>query len=160
VKAILPLSSKYSVGASTILVLNRQRRYLIDVPGLQAFAQRALLEVTLLTPAATLPSEITVVLVTDRKIRQIHRDFMGLASSTDVITFQHGDIVLSVETAQRQAEQYRSNLAREVRLYLLHGLLHVCSYDDLTTAGYEEMSRLQEKLLNRLLRAERSASGR
>jgi probable rRNA maturation factor len=150
----LLVDSKDAVGTSTILVLNRQRRFIIDVPGLQAFAEQALLEVMRLTPPATLPSEITAVLVTDRKIRQIHRDFMGIASSTDVITFQHGEVVLSVETAQRQAEQYRSSLAREVRLYLIHGLLHVCGYDDLTTAGYEEMTRLQEELLGRLLQAE------
>ncbi|HEY0793488.1 MAG TPA: rRNA maturation RNase YbeY [Chthoniobacterales bacterium] len=145
---------------SPVVVVNRQRRFFIDVPALRAFAERALLEVTTLPAAAALPQEITIVLVTDRRMRKIHLDFMGLASSTDVITFQHGDVVLSVETAQRQAKRYRSSLAWEVRLYVVHGLLHLCGYDDRTPARREEMDCLQEALLDRLLRKDGSASGK
>lgn len=143
-----------------ISVLNRQRRFHVVASELQAFAEKALRAVAKLPAPAALPTEITVVLVTDRKMRRIHRDFMGLDSSTDVITFQHGDIVLSVETAQRQAEEYGSTLVREVRLYLIHGLLHLCGYDDVTPAGYRQMSRLQEELMDRLLRVEPVISGR
>ena len=158
-KSGLPVESANEGGRSQIVVVNRQRGIAVDVLALRVFAERALSEVMKLPAAAVLPQEINVVLVADRRIRRIHQDFMGLDSSTDVITFQHGDIVLSVETARRQATQYRSNLTHEVQLYVIHGLLHLCGYDDRTAAGRGEMNRLQEEMLGRLTATVRSPRG-
>jgi len=77
----------------------------------------------------------------------LHKEFCGLAGPTDVLTFQHGEIVISAETAARQARIFHSSLATEIQLYLLHGLLHLAGFDDVTTQQRKRMQRLQDKLL-------------
>ena len=137
-----------------IRVLNRQRRIAVKLDALQAFAESALSVCLKLRPRkcgvlAKLP-EVTVVLVSDRRIAQIHRKFMNEPDPTDVITFQHGEIVISVETAKRQARQYGTTVEQELRLYLVHGLLHLHGFDDKTAAGTAEMKRVQERVVRSL----------
>ena len=91
--------------------------------------------------------EITVSIVSDRRMAALHKEFCGLAAPTDVLTFQHGEIVISAETAVRQARMFHSNLVCEIQLYLLHGLLHLAGFDDLATNQRRQMHRLQKKLL-------------
>jgi probable rRNA maturation factor len=93
--------------------------------------------------------KVEVALVSDKRMAELHRRFMNDPSPTDVITFQHGEIVISVETAQRQARQFATSLDHELRLYLVHGLLHLHGFDDKTAAGAREMKRVQEKLVAR-----------
>src|ERR1700745_4182710 len=112
-------------------VLNRQRKFQVPVGELLTFAEQLVPLVS--KPGRNLiPEEILVVLVSDRKISAIHEQFMGIASATDVITFQHGEILISVETAARQAIEYESGLVPELRVYIAHGLLHLAGYDDLS----------------------------
>jgi probable rRNA maturation factor len=123
----------------------------VDVATLRDFAQRAL--------AACLErprrksgrlaglAQVEVVLVSDKRIAGIHRQFMNDSSPTDVITFLHGEIIISVETAKCQARQFGTSLDHELRLYLAHGLLHLHGFDDKTAAGAEEMKRLQERIV-------------
>ncbi len=132
-----------------ISLLNRQRARTIDLQLLSRFAQRALEEVEAVERTA-LPAEIVAVLVSDRRISTIHFQFLQIAGPTDVITFQHGEIVISVETAHRQATQLGKELFEELCLYLVHGLLHLAGYDDATDSGFQEMDRLQQKLMRRL----------
>ena len=137
-----------------IRVLNRQRVIAVKLHTLQAFAESALSECLKLPARKSavlekLP-EITVVLVSDRRIAQIHRQFMKEPGPTDVITFQHGEIVMSVETEKQQARQYGSIVEHELRLYLVHGLLHLHGFDDKTGAGGAEMKRLQTRLVRSL----------
>ena len=80
---------------------------------------------------------------------EVHRRFMGVAGPTDVITFQHGEILISVETARRQARAYRTSFEHELRLYLLHGLLHLRGFNDAKPAGRARMKRIQEKIVAR-----------
>jgi probable rRNA maturation factor len=91
--------------------------------------------------------QVEVVLVSDKRIAQIHRRFMNEPGPTDVITFQHGEIVISVETAKRQARRFGTTPDHELRLYIAHGLLHLHGFDDKTTAGGAEMKRVQERLV-------------
>jgi probable rRNA maturation factor len=130
----------------SILLLNRQRKTKLPLGRLNQFAQRAL--AALLPLAKIRPSfdEIVVVLVSDRQIAAIHRKFMNIRGPTDVVTFQHGEIVVSVEAAARQAPLFGKTTEEELELYLVHGLLHLCGYDDRTRAGYDEMARLQEQI--------------
>jgi len=72
---------------------------------------------------------------------------MNEPEPTDVITFQHGEIVISVETAKRQARQFNTTLDHELRLYIVHGLFHLHGFDDNTAAGAAEMKRAQERLV-------------
>ena len=137
-----------------IRVRNRQRRLAVKLPALQAFAESARSECLKLRPrkSAVLKglAEVNVILVSDKRIARIHRQFMNERDPTDVITFQHGEIVISVETARRQARQYVTTVEHELRLYIVHGLLHLHGFDDKTTAGAAEMKREQERLVRSL----------
>ncbi len=133
-----------------IAVWNRQRRRRVDLAGLRRFACLARDRVAAVPARAVLPEEIGVTLVSDTRIRQVHREFMAFDGPTDVITFQHGDLVISVDTAERQAVQYGTSFEHELRLYLVHGLLHLAGYDDRTEAGFSEMAGLQDRLVAEL----------
>jgi probable rRNA maturation factor len=132
-----------------VKVLNRQRKYRLPVSDLCTFAQ-TLVPHVLSVARNMIPEEILVVLVSDRKISAIHEQFMGIAGATDVITFQHGEILISVETAARQAIEYESGLLPELRVYIAHGLLHLAGYDDLSEDGFREMAKLQNELVEKV----------
>jgi probable rRNA maturation factor len=100
-------------------------------------------------------TEVSVALVSDRRIAELHQRFLNEHGPTDVITFQHGEIVIGAETARRQARAFRTSLEHELRLYIAHGLLHLRGFDDKTAAGAAEIKRLQEKLVAQVDRAHR-----
>jgi probable rRNA maturation factor len=77
----------------------------------------------------------------------LHRRFLNQSGPTDVITFQHGEIFISVDTARRHARVFGSSFAREVRLYIIHGLLHLHGFDDQSEADAKKMRLAQEKIL-------------
>jgi probable rRNA maturation factor len=133
-----------------IVISNRQRVKRLDLESLRKFASRALMECVKLERRpgvfAGIP-EISVVFVSDKRIAQIHQQFMSEPGPTDVITFQHGEIFISTETAKRQARQFGTSFERELRLYLVHGLLHLAGFDDKTSRGAAEMNRVQERVL-------------
>ena len=130
-------------------MLNRQRKFRFPAGEFLAFAEQL---VPLVSNIARnkIPEEILVVVVSDRKIAAIHQRFMGIAAATDVITFQHGEILISVETAARQAIEYESDLLYELRLYIAHGLLHLAGYDDHSENGFREMAKLQNELVEKV----------
>jgi probable rRNA maturation factor len=135
----------------TISVANRQRMVRVELAALREFAKRALV-VCLNLPArrSNLLAEIAdvnVILVSDKRIAEIHRRFLSEPGPTDVITFQHGEIVISAETAARQARQFGTTLDHELRLYFVHGLLHLHGFDDKTAGGAAEMKRRQERVV-------------
>jgi probable rRNA maturation factor len=88
-------------------------------------------------------SSVSLSFVGDKKIRSLNRDFRGKDKATDVLSFPlvvpgeargpHerllGDIVISVDTASRQAAEYDATLAMEVRRLMIHGLLHLLGHD-------------------------------
>jgi probable rRNA maturation factor len=100
---------------------------------------------------ASVPA-ITVLIVSDRRMAALHKEFCGLVGPTDVLTFQHGEIVISAATAARQAQIFQSSLTAEIQLYLLHGLLHLAGFNDVTAHERMQMHRLQKKLLATALR--------
>jgi probable rRNA maturation factor len=135
----------------SISVINRQRTAGVDVASLRDFAQSALAACVKRSQRTSSSlahlGQVEVVLVSDKRIAQIHRRFMNEPRPTDVITFQHGEIVISVETAKRQARQFGTTLDHELRLYIAHGLLHLQGFDDKTATGAAEMKRGQERLV-------------
>jgi probable rRNA maturation factor len=133
-----------------ISVHNRQRKIALDRDELKQFAGRALpicLRERTPGPGLTSLKEIQVLLISDRKMSELHRRFMDLDGPTDVITFQHGEIFISVETARRQAQRYRTSLSYELCLYLVHGLLHLHGFDDHAPADRRRMRWVQEKIV-------------
>lgn len=130
---------------------NRQRAVTVELLALRRFAEQALQE-CLKVPARksghlTKLQEVAVILVSDRRMAELHRRFLQQAGPTDVITFQHGEIFVSTETARRQAGDFGTSLEQELRLYIAHGLLHLHGFDDTTPARAAEMKRTQEKLV-------------
>jgi probable rRNA maturation factor len=134
-----------------VRVLNRQRKYRTSANELRDFLEQ-LASLVLKIARAELPEQILVVLVSDRKISAIHEQFMGIAGPTDVITFQHGEIVVSVETAAKQASEYDTDLLHELRLYITHGLLHLAGYNDHSEDDFREMAKLQGELVEKVSR--------
>jgi probable rRNA maturation factor len=131
-----------------ISVFNRQRKIAIDRAALEDFARRALpLCARERGSGLTSLTEIGVLLISDRKIEELHRRFMKIPGPTDVITFQHGEICISGATALRQAEAFGTSLDHELRLYLVHGLLHLHGFDDRKPRGRARMKAVQENIV-------------
>jgi probable rRNA maturation factor len=131
--------------SASISVHNRQRAIKLDVAHLQAFAERALAHVSKIKTARL--SEIDVVLISDKRVSALHRRFMNILGPTDVITFQHGEIFISVETAWRQARQHNTSTLQEIELYIVHGLLHLAGFDDKTAAAARIMRKIQTRIV-------------
>jgi len=101
-----------------------------------------------------------VVLVDDDAIADLHERFMGLPGPTDVLTFDlrddpdqaeiEGEITISVDTARRQARQYRAGQTEELLRYVIHGVLHLSGYDDDTPARRRRMRREENRVLELL----------
>ena len=96
--------------------------------------------------------EMSLVLAGDRLLRRLNRDYRGEDRPTDVLSFPGeggeaglGDVVISVETAERNARSAGLTLARELEELALHGFLHVLGYDHETDGG--TMFRLQRRIL-------------
>ena len=136
-----------------IRVHNSQRKMRVRLPELQAFAEAALRLALAAKPRAGgvlhQLAEVGVVLVSDARIAQLHKRFMNIAGPTDVITFQHGEIFVSVETAETHARRFRSTTDREIRLYIAHGILHLAGYDDTAASAAAAMAKAQERLVSR-----------
>jgi probable rRNA maturation factor len=132
-------------------VRNLQRKIPVNVLELQNFAAKATLRCLQLperkkTDLSRL-SEIFVWLISDRRMAQLHRKFMHRTGPTDVLTFQHGEIFIGVETAKIHARAFGNSLASELRLYIVHGLLHLHGCDDQTRTSAQKMHKMQEKIL-------------
>jgi probable rRNA maturation factor len=134
-----------------ISVRNVQRKVPVNVGELENFAAEAA-QRSLQLPRrkrTELPKlrELFVWLISDRRMALLHRKFLGPAGPTDVLTFQHGEIFISVETARRNARAFGNSLMRELKLYIVHGLLHLHGFEDETSAEARRMKTAQEKIL-------------
>jgi probable rRNA maturation factor len=105
--------------------------------------------------------ELTLTLTDDARIQQLNRDYRGQDRPTDVLSFSQiegdpefipapngtlnlGDVIISVETAERQA---KGELIDELRLLAVHGALHLLGYDHETDDEEARMNRLTEQAL-------------
>jgi probable rRNA maturation factor len=127
--------------------------------GRSAFTKRGLEEFLAgAKRAAGLEGAIAVLLAGDMEIRRLNREFRGKDKATDVLSFPAGDglgrgrvagdLAISVETAAREAEQRGHSLDLELRVLLLHGVLHLAGFDHEADSG--EMARKEERLRKKL----------
>lgn len=110
-------------------------------------------------------TEVSVVLSDDEYIHQLNRHYRGKDCPTDVLSFALnegeepeiigkpeeillGDIIISIETAARQAEEYGHNLERELAYLTVHGILHLLGYDHMTKDEKQEMRQEEEYILS------------
>ncbi len=106
-------------------------------------------------------SSLSLTVVDDAAIRELNRDHRGKDKPTDVLSFPMfegrdaphagvermlGDVVISVETARRQAAEYDATLQRELYRLLIHGLLHVLGHDHEEAGERAEMETQERRL--------------
>jgi len=102
--------------------------------------------------------EIGIRLTTDPAIREINRAYLAHDYATDVISFGYafrpprveGELVVSVETARREASRWGWSAAEELILYVVHGVLHVAGMDDADAAGRAAMRGAEADVLSGL----------
>lgn len=134
-----------------VSVHNLQRKISVNVAELDKFAGVAVQHSLQLQKGKQTDlrksGEVSVWLISDRRMAFLHRKFLGQSGPTDVLTFQHGEIFISVETAQRHARAFGNSLLRELKLYIVHGLLHLHRFDDQTPSKAHKMKTAQKKIL-------------
>jgi probable rRNA maturation factor len=106
-------------------------------------------------------TEVSLLFTDDKNIAKLNKKFRRKDKATDVLSFYEaeninkalsvgylGDVAVSVETARRQAKEYRETIIHEIMLYVVHGLLHLLGNKDYTKKEKEAMDTLQEALLS------------
>lgn len=141
----------------SVTIYQRQRKHRCDVKWLNQVVNRAVpLCLKHLkaedAPLAMLP-EIEASIVSDRTIAKVHAQFLDDPTSTDVITFHHGEIIVSADTAAREGPAHGLTLDQELALYLIHGLMHLAGWDDHEATEAAEMKRRQEAVLAEVISA-------
>ncbi len=94
--------------------------------------------------------ELEISLVDDETLANVHADFLDDPSQTDVITFPHVEILISVEMAAQRAGQFGKDQLGETVLYLVHGLLHLAGFDDRSDEDFQKMATEQERIWTKL----------
>ncbi|MCH7812605.1 MAG: rRNA maturation RNase YbeY [Planctomycetes bacterium] len=101
-------------------------------------------------------ARLSCALVDDPEIARLNEQYLGHQGPTDVLSFDlsepgqpglEGEIVVSVETARREAEKRNHDVAAEVALYCLHGALHLLGYDDAQPDQARRMHETEDELL-------------
>jgi probable rRNA maturation factor len=151
-----------------ILIDDLQEEKTIDIPKLRQVALRILQKL-----GCQEPCELSIVLVDDQEIRRLNREYRGIDRSTDVLSFAQqeqgdssepilfyaedesfprilGDVILSVETTQKQAEEYGTPFEKELYFLLTHGILHLLGYDHHTDHDARKMKGLEQEVLKHL----------
>ncbi|MFR7591041.1 MAG: rRNA maturation RNase YbeY [Longibaculum sp.] len=109
--------------------------------------------------------ELSCLLIDDKRIHEINRDYRDIDRSTDVISFaledndqfyvegmprSLGDIFISYDHAKMQAKEYGHSLEREMCFLFTHGLLHLLGYDHMNEEDEKEMFAIQKDILSQL----------
>ncbi len=146
-----------------LAVTNRQRTRRVDTKALRALAVAVL-------DHLGLDAEVGIHLVSAREMAKVNWDFLRHEGSTDVITFDHGstaerlhgELFISVADAVEQAAEFGTTWDEELVRYVIHGLLHLCGYDDLEPAKRRVMKRHENRLVKRAVNEGwyRSSEGR
>ena len=131
-----------------VAVSNLQRRCRVSPRRLGAVARRAL------EALGRADREVHVTVVDDRRIRALNARYLGHRRATDVLAFDlagpgrlWGEVIVSAETAARQARQVGVPLAVELDLLVVHGLLHLAGYDDHEPRHARRMHRRARQIL-------------
>jgi len=139
-------------------VIGSRRWPTIRVPAVRRDARQ------ILAALGETSADLTVSLVDDAEIHRLNRDYRGTDAPTDVLAFamreglrvagddrELGDVVISVDTAVRQAAGRHVPPAAEVRTLLIHGILHLLGYDHERSAVEARRMRRKERALAGLL---------
>ena len=104
--------------------------------------------------------EISITFASDHFVRKLNKQYRGIDQPTDVLAFAMqegewteiqpqilGDVVISVDTADRQAREMGHDLNREITILLVHGILHLAGYDHMQEADAQKMKAMEMTIL-------------
>ncbi len=109
----------------------------------------------------TASADVSVAVVNDAEIAELHEKYMNIKGATDVLTFDlgeqrpadangrrvEGEIVVSADVAKRRAEERAHPVAAELALYVVHGSLHLLGMDDATEQDATKMHEMEDEIL-------------
>lgn len=136
-------------------IINNQRKIKINRKIFKEFAETLIEKIP-----ESQNRNLTVAFVSDKRMRELNKQFRGKDKTTDVLSFPFeadefepdannlGDIVISAEQAENQARENDLDLEAEVKQLILHGVLHLCGYDHETDGG--EMNARELELRKKL----------
>jgi probable rRNA maturation factor len=136
------------------MIVNRQRRVPVALHPLLQFYERVRREL------GFAPESVTIQLISDVTMARLNETYRKKHGTTDVLSFPAngprpkkgaeyiGDIAISPETARRNARRFSRSLPAEMRILMLHGMIHLAGFDHETDHG--EMDRLERRLRKRL----------
>jgi probable rRNA maturation factor len=136
------------------MIVNRQRRVSVSMPPLRQFHERVRCEL------GFAPESVTIQLISDAAMARLNETYRQKHGPTDVLSFPAdgnqpassaeyvGDIAISPETARRNARRFARTLPVEMRILILHGMIHLAGFDHETDHG--EMDRFERRLRKRL----------
>ncbi len=137
------------------MIVNRQRGVSVPVKPLEDFFERVRKELHF--PEAS----VTIQFISDAEMARLNQNFRHKRGPTDVLSFPvndtrprqrtsayFGDIAISPQTARRNARRFSRTFPAELRILILHGMLHLAGFDHETDHG--EMDRLEKRLRRRL----------
>ncbi|MBU1488071.1 rRNA maturation RNase YbeY [bacterium] len=134
-----------------ILIANRQRKKRIDLKKV-----RRIVEAVLSAEDAE-NGRVSIVLANDKFIKELNAKYRGVDEPTDVLAFGFeeeedlGEIIISVPTCLKQAIEYGHSFEEELALLLVHGVLHLLSYDHLEDDEAKIMQERERKILAMLV---------
>ncbi len=117
--------------------------------GVTAAWVRRIVSSTLKAEKKTMP--MSVLITGDRQIRAINKKFLKHDYATDVVSFDTGDIVVSVDFAKKYAKDLGLPFREELARYLVHGTLHLLGYDDKNEKDHARMHKRQEQILTKVI---------
>ncbi len=107
-------------------------------------------------------TNLSIVFVNDNLIKKLNQEFLHKSRPTDVMAFDlkeskfpqriiNGEIVISTETAMRNAKIYDTGRFQEILLYIIHGILHLCGFNDKTKTQIQRMRQREQYILKRIV---------
>ncbi len=104
--------------------------------------------------------DLSLVIVNDQAMARLHLQYLNLAGPTDVLTFPldtnadgkvaSGEVIICLPEARRQAKTFGHRIENELLLYALHGMLHLCDFDDRTKNGFLKMHTKEDWLMTKM----------
>ena len=141
-----------------ILIKNQQKIIKINQRKIEEIIKKVLLHLKV-----DERTEISVLFTDDKFIRTLNNKYRGIDKPTDVLSFSLqegavkspeiesdkplGDIIISAETAQRQADTLNHSIEKELTVLLIHGLLHLIGYDHEEEKDYKIMREKESEIL-------------
>lgn len=91
--------------------------------------------------------ELSLVVIGEKEIKKLNRQYRGQNSATDVLSWDYGEIFICWPVAKKQAREHKVSLADEICLLFVHGLLHILGYDHNTKTQRAKMQKAEKEIL-------------